>query len=87
MYRLNVEGIKIGLVGSGVKTEELDELGPIDILGTADAKVVPVVEPKIVIPMGNMDFSEIKASVKVEKKLRIKNSSALPPTLEVYKLD
>ena len=87
MYRLNVEGIKIGLVGNGVKTEELDELGPIDILGTADAKVVPVVEPKIVIPMGNMDFSEIKASVKVEKKLRIKNSSALPPTLEVYKLD
>lgn len=87
MYRLNVEGIKIGLVGSGVKTEELDELGPIDILGTADAKVVPVVEPKIVIPMGDMDFSEIKASVKVEKKLRIKNSSALPPTLEVYKLD
>lgn len=87
MYRIDVDGIKIGLVGSGVKTEELDELGPIDILGTADAKVVSIVEPKIVIPMGNMDFSEVKASVKVEKKLKIKNANSLPTTLEVYKLD
>lgn len=87
MYRIDVDGIKIGLVGNGVKTEELDELGPIDILGTSNAKIVSIVEPKIVVPMGNMDFAEIKASVKVEKKLRIKNSSSLPATLEVYKLD
>lgn len=87
MYRIDVDGIKIGLAGSGVKTEELDELGPIDILGTSNAKIVSIVEPKIVIPMGNMDFSEIKASVKVEKRLRIKNSSSLPAALEVYKMD
>lgn len=87
MYRIDVDGIKIGLAGNGVKTEELDELGPIDILGTSNSKIVSIVEPKIVIPMGNMDFSEIKASVKVEKKLRIKNSSSLPTVLEVYKLD
>ena len=87
MYRIDVDGIKIGLAGNGVKTEELDELGPIDILGTSNVKIVSIVEPKIVIPMGNMDFSEIKASVKVEKKLRIKNASSLPTVLEVYKLD
>ena len=87
MYRINIDGIKIGLVGDGVKTEELDELGPIDVLGAANAKIVSIVEPKIVIPMGNMDFAEIKAGVKLEKKLRIKNASALPPALEVWKLD
>jgi hypothetical protein len=48
---------------------------------------VNVVEPKIVIPMGNMDFAEIKASVKTEKRLKIKKASDLPPTLEIYKLD
>ena len=87
MYRIIVEGVKIGLVGSTAKIEDLDELGPIDILGTSNAKFVPVIEPKAVIPMGNMDFAEVKASVNVEKKLKIKNANALPPTLEIYKLD
>jgi hypothetical protein len=86
MYRVAVEGVKIGLVGSNAKIEDLDELGPIDILGTSNAKFVPVVEPKAVIPMGNMDFADIKGSVKVEKKIKIKNAS-LPATLEVWKLD
>ena len=86
MYRVVVEGVKIGLVGSNAKIEDLDELGPIDILGTSNAKFVPVVEPKAVIPMGNMDFADIKGSVKVEKKIKIKNAS-LPATLEIWKLD
>jgi len=86
MYRVVIEGVKIGLVGSNAKIEDLDELGPIDILGTSNAKFVPVVEPKAVIPMGNMDFADIKGSVKVEKKIKIKNAS-LPATLEVWKLD
>jgi hypothetical protein len=34
-----------------------------------------------------MDFAEIKAEVKLEKKLKIKNSSSLPTALTVYKLD
>ena len=87
IYRINVDGVKIGLVNGAVKAEELDELGPIDILGTNNAKIVSIVEPKIVIPMGNMDFAEIKAEVKMEKKLKIKNASSLPATLTIYKLD
>ena len=87
MYRIDVDGIKIGLVGNTASIEDLDELGPIDILGTSDAKYVSVVEPKIVIPMGNMDFAEIKASVKNEKKLKIKNANSLPAVMEVWNLD
>lgn len=87
MYRIDVDGIKIGLAGEGVQTEELDELGPIDILGTTDHKMVGIIEPKILIPMGNMDFAEVKASVNVEKKLKIKNENSLPATLTIYKLD
>lgn len=87
MYRIVICGVKIGLVGSTAKIEDLDNLGPIDILATSNAKFVSVVEPKILIPIGNMDFAEVKAAVKVEKKLKIKNSSSLPPTLEIWKLD
>lgn len=86
MYRVVVDGVKIGLVGSTAKIEDLDELGPIDILGTSNAKFVSVVEPKAVVPMGNMDFAEVKGTVKVEKKIKIKNAS-LPATLEIWKLD
>ena len=87
MYRVDVDGIKIGLVGNTAKTEDLDNLGPVDILGTSNPKTVPIVEPKIVIPMGNMDIAEIKASIKVEKKLKIKNANSLPTVMEVWKLD
>ena len=86
MYRIDVEGVKIGLVGSTAAIEDLDELGPIDILGTSNVKFVSVVEPKIVVPMGNMDFAEIKASVKAEKKLKIKNANSLPAVMEVWNL-
>ncbi len=87
MYRVDVDGIKIGLVGNTAKTEDLDNLGPVDILGTSNPKVVPIIEPKIVVPMGNMDIAELKASIKVEKKLKIKNASSLPTIMEVWKLD
>jgi len=86
MYRIDVDGVKIGLVGNTATIEDLDELGPISILGTSDAKYVSVVEPKIVIPMGNMDFAEIKASVKMDKKLKIKNANSLPAVMEVWNL-
>lgn len=87
MYRANIDGVKLGLVHGAVKAEELDELGPIDILCTDNTKIVSIVEPKIVVPMGNMDFAEIKAEVKMEKKLKIKNSTSLPTVLTIYKLD
>lgn len=87
IYRANIDGVKLGLVKGAVKAEDLDELGPIDILGTDNPKIVSIVEPKIVIPMGNMDFAELKAEVKMEKKLKIKNTSSLPAVLTIYKLD
>jgi hypothetical protein len=87
MYRIEIGDIAIGAVGSEVRSEDLDELGPIDILGTNNSAIVSVVEPKIVIPMGNMDFAELKASVKVEKRLKIKSEASLPAIMEVYKLD
>ena len=87
MYRIEIGEVKIGVVGSEVKSEDLDELLPIDILGTNVAAVVTMAEPKIVIPMGNLDFAELKASVKVEKRLKVKNAAALPNMMEVYKLD
>lgn len=88
MYRLDVGGVKIGLVCGGIeKTEILDELGPVDILGTDSAKVVSIVEPKILIPMGSLDYSQVKAEVKVDRKLKIKNESSLPVVMEVWKLD
>lgn len=82
-YRIKVEGVKIGLISTGATEADLEELGPIDILGTNDTKIVSVVEPKIVIPMANMDFAELKGEVKVEKKLKIKNA-ILPDNLEIY---
>jgi len=87
MYRMEIGGVKIGLVGNLEKSDELDELGPVDILGAFDPKVVGVVEPKIVIPMGNMDYMDLKAEVKVDKKLKIKNENSLPSVMEIWKLD
>ena len=87
MYRVSIEETKIGIVGASAVVEDLDELGPIDILGTNNPKFVSIVEPKVVIPMGNMDFAEIKASVKNEKKLKIKNANSLPAVMEVWNLD
>ncbi len=87
IYRIDVDGVKIGLAYGDVKAEDLDELGPIDILGTNSTKVVTIVTPKIVIPLGTLDFSEIKADVKVEKKLKVKSATSLPTTLTIYKLD
>lgn len=87
MYRVEIGGVTIGVVGVSVKVEDLDELGPIDILATSDPKIVGIIEPKIVIPIGNMDFAELKAPVKLEKRLKLKSPSALPATLEIYKLD
>jgi len=86
IYRIEIGDVAIGVVGSEVKNEDLDELGPIDILGTSVAGIVGLIEPKIVIPMGNMDFAELKASVKMEKRLKIKNVAALPAIMEIYKL-
>jgi hypothetical protein len=85
IYRVEIGKIVIGVVG-GVE-DGLDELGPVDILGASSVKAVREVSPRIVIPMGNMDYAELKADVEVGKKLRVKNEGSLPDVLTVYKLD
>ena len=87
VYRIGIGDIFVGVVGEGVKPGDLDDFGPVDILGTSNIDVVGATEPKIVIPMGNMDFANLKASVKVEKKLKIKNETSLPTIMEIYRLD
>ena len=87
MYRVSIEETKIGIVGASAVVEDLDELGPIDILGTNNPKFVSIVEPKVVIPMGNMDFAEVKGTVKTDRRQKVKNRSALPQVLEIWKLD
>ena len=87
IYKIEIGDVAIGVVGSEVKTENLDELLPIDILATNQVGIVGLVEPKIVVPIGNMDFAELKASVKVEKRLKIKNAASLPAIMEIYRLD
>ncbi len=87
MYRIDVDGVKIGIVGNTARVEDLDNLGPVDILATSNAKTVPVVEPKVVVPMGNMDFAEIKASVKMDKHVKVKSANSLPTVMEIWKLD
>ena len=86
LYRIKIDDIRIGLVDGRAKSEDLDELGPVDILGSTEAKFVPMVEPKIVVPMGNMDFAELKGEVKAEKRLKIKNASAIPQIMEIWRL-
>lgn len=85
LYRIKMDDVKIGLVDSRAKPEDLDELGPVDILGATDVKFVSMVEPKAVVPMGNMDFSELKGEVKAEKRVKVKSSS-LPVVMEIWRL-
>ena len=86
LYRIKIGGVKIGLVDKRAKPEDLDELGPIDIFGTDEIKFVSMVEPKVVIPMGNMDFADLKGEIRMDKKLKVKNVSALPNGLEIWRL-
>ena len=46
------------------------------------------VEPKVVIAMGNVDgmVTELKTTPRAEKKYKLKNFEALPPTLDVVAL-
>jgi hypothetical protein len=85
IYRVEIGKVVIGVAGE--VEDGLDELGSVDILGTSSVKAAGEVRPKIVIPMGNMDYAELKAEVIVEKRLKVKSESSLPDVLTVYKLD
>ncbi len=87
IYDVEIGGVHIGIIGDN--EQGLDDLGVSDILCTSSVRAIREIEPKLVIATGNIDgmVSELKLSARVEKKLKIKNADALPPTLEVVSLN
>ena len=87
IYDVEVGGVHIGIIGD--IDRGLDDLGIADILCTSSVRAVREIEPKLVIATGNIDgmVTDLKLTARVEKKLKIKNKDALPPTLEVVALN
>lgn len=87
-YEAIVGNVRIGIIGDNEEAAMLDELGVSDVLCTTSTRAVREVEPKVVIAMGNIDgmVTELKLTPKAEKKYKLKNFDALPPTLEVIAL-
>lgn len=87
IYDVMIGGVKLGILG-GIE-QELDELGMVDILVTSSIRAVRELNPKLVLATGNVDglVTELKLTARVEKKLKIKNIEALPPSLEVVVLN
>lgn len=96
IYTIEAEGIKLchlgGLSESGLKTEQIETIGDVDILfvpvgggDTLDAKaashVVSQIEPKMVIPMAYKQPKLVKKLDGVEafiKTMGVKNGEVLP---------
>lgn len=88
VYEAVVGNVHIGIIGENEEAVMLDELGVSDVLCTSSVRAVREVEPKVVIAMGNVDgmVTELKLTPRPEKKFKLKNFEALPPTLEVVAL-
>lgn len=88
-YEAIIGNVHIGIIGNNEEAAMLDELGVSDVLCTTSVRAVREVEPKVVIAMGNVDgmVTELKLAPKLEKKYKLKNFEALPPTLEVIALN
>lgn len=88
VYDVVIGGVHIGIIGSIEEAITLDELGVADILCTASVRAVREISPKVVIAMGNIDgmITELKLTPRAEKKYKVKNSDALPATMEVIAL-
>ena len=86
IYVAEVGGLHVAIVGDEEKA--LDEVPQGCVLCTTSVRAVREVEPKIVVAMGNVDgmVTELKLSAKTEKKLKIKNATSLPMSLEVVVL-
>ena len=86
IYALDINRVRVGVTGS--IEDGLDELGPIDILVTDSVKSVGIIDPKIVVPLGEVDkfTTGLKADVKAEKKLKIKSETSLPLALTIVAL-
>ncbi|MDO5480938.1 MAG: hypothetical protein Q4F60_01150 [Candidatus Saccharibacteria bacterium] len=86
IYVAEIGGVHVAIIGDDEKA--LDEVPQGCILCTTSVRAVREVEPKIVVAMGNVDgmVTELKLSARTEKKLKIKNASSLPMSLEVVAL-
>lgn len=87
IYDAEIGGVHIGIIGD--IEQGLDDLGMSDILCTSSVRAVREIEPKMVIATGNIDgmVTELKLTAKTEKKVKVKNSDALPAALEVVALN
>lgn len=87
-YEAVIGNVHIGIIGDNEEAAMLDELGVSDVLCTSSVRAVREVEPKVVIAMGNVDgmVTELKTTPRAEKKYKLKNFEALPPTLDVVAL-
>lgn len=83
IYNVEIGGVHIGIIGDC--EAGLDDLGVAEILCTSSVRAVRELEPKLVVSMGNIDgmVADLKLTARTEKKLKVKNLDALPPTLEV----
>ena len=88
IYDVVIGNVHVGVIGGIEEAISLDELGVADILCTSSVRAVRVIEPKLVVAMGNIDgmVTELKLSARTEKKLKVKSKDALPATLEVVTL-
>lgn len=87
IYDAEVGGVHVGIIG-GIE-EGLDDLGVSNILCTSSVRAIREIDPKVVIPMGNLDgmVSELKVSAKADKKYKVKSLDSLPVALEVVALN
>lgn len=87
IYDVEVDGIRVGIIGD--IEEGLDDLGVSDVLCTSSVRAVREIEPKMIIAMGNIEVmvTELKMSVRKEKRLKIKNLDNLAINKEIIVLN
>ncbi|MBQ3430630.1 hypothetical protein IJG20_00820 [Candidatus Saccharibacteria bacterium] len=86
IYDAEVGGVHVGVIGE--IEEGLDDLGVSDILCTSSVRAIREIDPKVIIPMGNVDamITELKLSAKTESKYKVKSLDSLPVAKEIVML-
>lgn len=87
IYDAEIGGVHVGIV-AGIE-DGLDDLGVSDVLCTSSVRAIREIEPKMVIAMGNVDamVTDLKMTMRTEKKLKIKGLDSLAATKEAVVLN
>lgn len=87
IYDAEIGGVHVGIV-AGIE-DGLDDLGVSDVLCTSSVRAIREIEPKMVIAMGNVDamVTDLKMTMRMEKKLKIKGLDSLAATKEAVVLN